>query len=558
MIKYDPISRRMFLVGGGYVLSIPLLTSLLPRELQATETAPPLRFIGMASPYSPSEKMFYGQLAHEVSGTTQVAGNALVNSVKYKSLSSISGDISYILQPFTNLKNKISIVRGLDMVSDPMGAHPANFAMCAAGGADGGKDESNGYMPSVDQMIAGSSKVYPSTWSSLRRHLNLSPAYRSASTDNKSMILNPSWQPGDDENHRVKHANKITDTQSLMQRFIGSFDDGGSGSNEQLAPGGIARRDILSKVLPMYQKVASSTKISTVDKHRLENYMALISEIEKDYQAEVALTQCTKPVLETEGTYPEAPTVPGKQSGEIDTAYLKRVEEALKAENEWRIAAREVEDIRYRNHMKILVAAMACDLTRSAYLSLSYDGQWAVSHSWHHDSGIIGADETRDIFSATFLGQQRRSAAKMATLMNMMDAVSEGSGTLLDNSIVYWAQQFGCIYIRGGAHSLKNMPVVVGGGGAGKLNTGYFIDYRQKTWYGGYQDTEKYYSGVPLNNLLVTFMNSFGMNSTDYEYKQGEGYGNYDRKPSELASSMFTTDARRSPLPFFFKGSSLG
>src|SRR5688572_21811171 len=121
-MKYHGLSRRMFLTGAGSTyLSIPVLTSLLPRKTAAALAGPPpLRFLMVTNEYSPNELNFFGQFKGPTAtlGLQQASGNALKETVFTKKLADVSGDISYILQPFNDLRSKISVLRSLDLLSD--------------------------------------------------------------------------------------------------------------------------------------------------------------------------------------------------------------------------------------------------------------------------------------------------------------------------------------------------------------------------------------------------------------------------------------------------------
>jgi hypothetical protein len=92
--------------------------------------------------------------------------------------------------------------------------------------------------------------------------------------------------------------------------------------------------------------------------------------------------------------------------------------------------------------------------------------------------------------------------------------------------------------------------VVIGGGGRGKLRTGYFVDYRTTQ--------ASHPTGVPLNNLLVTLMNCFGIGSGVYD-KSGRGYGNYEGPlGTALPAASRTPAAMHTALPFLYTGPALG
>ncbi|HET7538592.1 MAG TPA: DUF1552 domain-containing protein [Polyangiaceae bacterium] len=62
-------------------------------------------------------------------------------------------------------------------------------------------------------------------------------------------------------------------------------------------------------------------------------------------------------------------------------------------------------------------------------------------------------------------------AQKFAFLVAMLDSIPEADGTLLDNSIAVWMNEFsdGC------AHNLNNMPIIQAGSGGGYFRTGRII-----------------------------------------------------------------------------------
>jgi hypothetical protein len=66
----------------------------------------------------------------------------------------------------------------------------------------------------------------------------------------------------------------------------------------------------------------------------------------------------------------------------------------------------------------------------------------------------------------------RFHAEKFARLVGQLDSISEGDGTLLDNTATVWFQEFsdGC------AANLNNMPIVQAGGCGGYFKTGQAVN----------------------------------------------------------------------------------
>jgi len=62
---------------------------------------------------------------------------------------------------------------------------------------------------------------------------------------------------------------------------------------------------------------------------------------------------------------------------------------------------------------------------------------------------------------------------QFAYLLSRMDAVKEGNGSMLDNSVVVFANEF----VSGFTHDTDPWPVILAGGGAGRFKTGRFVNY---------------------------------------------------------------------------------
>ncbi|PZR17401.1 MAG: hypothetical protein DI536_03505 [Archangium gephyra] len=527
-MKFDPLSRRMFLrAAGGGLLTIPTLASLLPRSAAAQVSgAPPLRFVMFTNEHGSNEGVFFGAMKGRRANLNleNANGNALVPSVGHRALADLPGDVSYLLAPFTPLKNKISVLRSLDIAGAEGGAHPMSFPSCGSGmGPSGGGWFNNAGTLSVDSLIAR--KIYgaanvPST----RRQLVLSPEYNlefkrgqwvERGYSSATFGLNSNWD-GTTPYKRATRIAAVANTQTLMSKFV--FDGGQGGATQ-----GFDRRKILDRVYENYRRVSTDSRLSAEDRRKLEAYLSLVGELQND--SAPPSSHCESPQLENEPVY-----IP----------------------NEGTAAEREaIEDLRIRNHIRIVAAAMLCDLTRVAAISV-----YAGSHTYHHTSNMFTHTPTTNADAAKFWGKHLRIAKMVASLMTTMNSFQESHGTLLDNSIVYWAQQYATLYTSGGAHSSHNMPVVIGGGAQGKLRMGQFMDFRTSE---GPTASSYRPRGVPLNNLLVTMMNCYGLSSTDYEVTSGQGMGAYDGAlGTALAESSKTTAARRSALPFLYQGPALG
>jgi hypothetical protein len=90
----------------------------------------------------------------------------------------------------------------------------------------------------------------------------------------------------------------------------------------------------------------------------------------------------------------------------------------------------------------------------------------------------------------------------IAYLLQQMDAVNEGNGTLLDNTIVYIGSEFG----DGDAHSQSQHPVIIAGSGGGRLNVNRHIATPNDT---------------PAANALLSVMQVMGVQRTAFGDSSG-------------------------------------
>jgi hypothetical protein len=140
----------------------------------------------------------------------------------------------------------------------------------------------------------------------------------------------------------------------------------------------------------------------------------------------------------------------------------------------------------------IAIASLACDRTRVAVVTAEGGPSWA-RHPW---LGIN--DRMHEItHSPDHTGHTaicRWHAEQFAYLLGRLDAIPEGTGSLLDNTVVAWITEQGCRPAND-EHSRSNMPWILAGGGNAGLRTGRFLRL----------------SGVDTNDFLITLMNTMGI-----------------------------------------------
>jgi hypothetical protein len=127
-----------------------------------------------------------------------------------------------------------------------------------------------------------------------------------------------------------------------------------------------------------------------------------------------------------------------------------------------------------RLQLDLLVTSLACDLTRVASM------QWSRGLSPTRFTWLGIAGEHHELSHAEDAAAQSQLteinawyAGEVAYLLDRLEAVPEGDGTMLDNTLVVWGNDLG----NGAAHSSYPVPFVMAGSAGGYFETGRFVDY---------------------------------------------------------------------------------
>ncbi|HEY0712391.1 MAG TPA: DUF1552 domain-containing protein, partial [Polyangia bacterium] len=122
-------------------------------------------------------------------------------------------------------------------------------------------------------------------------------------------------------------------------------------------------------------------------------------------------------------------------------------------------------------HLDILVSALACDITRVAAIQFGSDQSLQVDlpalqvQGDQHGGFLHGGGPS----FTNLIKLERWLAARFVELVMKLKATPEadGSGTLLDNTLVVWARDMGDAV----NHNQKNMRFIFAGGAGGYLKT---------------------------------------------------------------------------------------
>ncbi|MGB0590010.1 MAG: DUF1552 domain-containing protein [Myxococcota bacterium] len=229
---------------------------------------------------------------------------------------------------------------------------------------------------------------------------------------------------------------------ALYQRIFGEgFQLGGDGFTPD--PAVMVRKSVLSAVLEESKRLEQ--ELGSHDRQRLDQYFTSVRQLET--QLDVMLSE--PPDLPS--CYaPEAPS--GGQVGQ-------EVEQVVKGHNLM---------------VDLLALALACDQSRVFNINLwrlftdvYFEGEEVGYHQLTHDESVDEALGYQPLSQRFFV----KGMACWQHLLSALDDIQEGDATLLDNLTVF--AHSGTEFSK--QHGVQNIPMMVAGGGGGRIQTGRHI-----------------------------------------------------------------------------------
>jgi hypothetical protein len=510
-------SRRTILRGlGGAALALPLLESLRPRRARAAAAA--RRFIVLKSFSTQLISDWYpafqgnGYVLHNAKYTgskadgTTLLSRPLVAGAGYTwaplaDLQTPAG-ISGILGPALNrFLPKLTLIRGLDFlpsVNHNYGGLLGNFSSCTkATPCDGDK---LGRIPTIDQVMAYSKKVYPDAPG--LRSLNISQGVTDGMSFSDLGIAGGAVQQLKTRTNPLDAFNDV---------FAGRGTPGGDPGKQQ--------RDalLIDRVYQDYLKLKQNKRLSAADRQLVDRYVTLVAELQAKLKSTQVLS-CTKPM---------APQSLANNAG-LDPTDIK---------NKWSL------------FLDVVTAAVMCDRTRLITIGVHkalgpgpdpanptptgfFHSEDASGGTWHglaHDWGNPNARRMLKGINAWI------AAELFAKLLERLDVPEMGGRTYLDNSLVYWGNELGFNHIA------YSVPCLLAGSAGGFIKPGRYLDYVD--WNGQSffaQENGNVIKGIPHNQFLVTALQAMGLSPTDYERDGQPGYGS--TSTSGRAPNLFPVD----------------
>jgi hypothetical protein len=264
---------------------------------------------------------------------------------------------------------------------------------------------------------------------------------------------------------------------------------------------------VANKVLERLNLMAAHRRISSTDKVNLQNHLDILNDI-RGRLTQVDPLNCSAPALAFFGK---------------GDSYAKQ----------------------YSNLNDIVVSAFACDITRIACLNVSNHADYTFSGGLDHGLSHINDTEVEKLQQFTDL--RNWMGQRIADLINKLAARTDFDGSsMLDNTVLVWGSDMINI------HKMESIPIMVAGNAQGRLNSGYYIDFRRRPFKRLYGPP----IGVCYTQLLCTLMKTAGLQPEEYR-TGGEGgfFGQYELTNRFRPESAYADVApfRNDPLPFFYK-----
>ncbi|MCA9545027.1 MAG: DUF1552 domain-containing protein [Myxococcales bacterium] len=354
--------------------------------------------------------------------------------------------LGQVLTPLRRHQQRLIVTQGIDMLSPAMGpGEPHQAGMGAVltgthlqpGDFVGGDGTLAGWADgvSVDQLIA-----------------------RQIGADTRVPSLELGVRvAGSEVRHRINYAGPANPLppnevpRAVYARLFSALDP----ADPALAARLNSRRSALDAVRRQFALVRG--QVGAADRARLDAHASLVRDIERRLSAEAAA--CVAP---------DQPPLfnPG------DEDHMAQATELM---------------------VDLAVAALACDQTRVITLQLSSGAnniRFPHLSSTQDDHQLSHAGPGDAMARAEWARRKVWYATQFARLLDLLEAIPEGDGTLLDHTQILWCSELA----QGNSHSHANMPFLLAGGGAGWA-TGRYLRFE----------------GRAHNDLLLSLARAFGV-----------------------------------------------
>ncbi|WP_437808104.1 DUF1552 domain-containing protein [Sorangium sp. So ce1078] len=432
--------------AGAIAVALPWLEIMGTERLARAQPAPARRFVAVYTP-----------------------GGTLIDRWRPTGTET-SFTLGPILAPLAPVQDRLLVVDGLDMKSARGEQHQSGIIAWLTGTEQ--MVHSTGYAgyaggPSIDQVIA--SRI--SAGRTAKASVQLAVRW---ATGKSHGLMSPMNIVNFENTASYSPIPPRLDPVEIFTELFGTLNPGAS---DDAALRLARKRSILDFLDGRY--AALSARLGAADKHKIDQHLTKIREIEQSLSSTPAATSaCRVPTrVDTSDYNPSAglnADDPGSIKDPSTDAAIPKVGKLM---------------------MDMLVMALACDITAVGTLQWSdteakYTLPWlnlTEHHHFYQEMGGFRPTECELIY--TWYSEQH------LYLLQEMEKVDMGGRSLLDESVVF----FGSEISHPPTHAKTNMPFLLAGGGGG-LRTGRWVRY----------------PSLPHNNLLVSILNLFGDTRTRF------------------------------------------
>ncbi len=493
-MKYNNLSRRMFLQGSASAfVTIPFLTSLLPRELWAqTSPATIKRFITISKGYEIGHNSFWipnNGTSEQINNLPQpnriTPGTNGHHDTRWQPLREFAPTNTSVLAPLYGSSlspylESMNILRSLDLPS----RYGHGFTQILGGLPPGEAD--NGLLktvPTIDYFLNSSAKFNPAALPLISTHNGSSFSQSLAG----SSVVNTS--------------NIGTYFSNLYNGLFANGSYPESGQAVAVNP----KANILNRVLEDYNRVRNSRNISKEDKLALDNVFDKFSDIQRGFNL-TSTAQCK---------YKDFFTTHVDVKSTDDSRGFSYIQAKGKA----------VADL--------MSAAIMCDSVRVMNLSAQMQDILGIVDGETFDHQLT-SHQPLTIANGKY--QWQRLGSRQATIyknfiaplvQNLSSAIDPSNGkSFLYNSLIY------CTNESAQVHGWGSHPVILFGNAGGTMTTGNYIDYADRSkgaFKGADSGVERFneipgnlnfsnnWRGVSYNRLLVSIAQAMGFTPAEYE-----------------------------------------
>ena len=448
--RHASLSRRRFLRGLGAAVALPAFESLLPRGFAPSAFASTAAAGTAGAPGAAAAAplrmayVYFPNGAHQMNWWPTGEGKDF--------------QLAKTMQPLEKVKHQVQVLGGLDHKEATPGPDGAGDHARASGTfltgvrvkKTAGSDIRAGV--SIDQAVAqqiGHLTRFPSlelTCDSVRKSGNCDSGYSCAYQFNLSW-RGPAEPVAPEPNPRL-----------VFERLFGGGKHGERAASLERRKQ--QQRSILDFV--MDDAAALNSGLAHNDKQKLDQYLSSVREIEKRIEQAERFGSVPDPNVET------PPGIPPSFQEHIQLMF------------------------------DMMVLAFQTDSTRISTFLLANEGsnrafpEIGIPEGHHYLSHHQGKTDMMSKIAeidAFYMQQFGRFLEKMEATKDV-----DGNSLLHNSMIVY-----GCGNADGNRHTHVNLPVVLAGGGGGRLNPGRFVKH----------------GGVPMSNLLLSMADRMGATGVD-------------------------------------------